>query len=267
MSNIWCQGHFCWLPIKLKKEWVGPVQNRGCIHFHRVCVKEGGFDVAANKSDNSFSWIPHSDCSPRVAFPFPECYRDMMEVSLSRGTQSNVQSAVTGGTNVSFLLHSTPPWETQPHEASEQPSGRLNQTAATTATPFRKKTEKKKPQVRPAKRHATSTKCTKEQSHECWRCLGPTTELIKPFRWPHRRHPLANSWIIDLIPIYIHPRSECALLDPLFFKFSSPPPPPSSAAKSPHNRDSYGALFNIYGNRRISLRQQSLTAFSLPSTH
>lgn len=45
---------------------------------------------------------------------------------------------------MSFLLHSTPPWETQPHEASEQPSGRLNQTAATTATPFRKKKKKEK---------------------------------------------------------------------------------------------------------------------------
>lgn len=42
-----------------------------------------------------------------------------------------------------------------------------------------------------------------------------------------------------------------------------------SAAKSPRNRNSYSALFNIYGNRRLSLRQQGLTAsllfFPFPS--
>lgn len=222
----------------------------------------GGFDVAANKSDNSFSWIPHCDRSPRVAFPFPECYRDMMEVSLSRGTQSNVQSAVTGGLMWAFSYIQLPRGRRGHMRHRSSRAGAWIKLLQRQQLHLEKK-EKKKTQVHPAKRHATSTKCTKKQSHECWTCLGPTTELIKPFRWPHQHHPLANSWIIYLIPIYIHPHSECALLDPLFFS----PPPPSSAAKSPHNRDSYGALFNIYGNRRISLRQQSLTAFSLPSMY
>lgn len=40
----------------------------------------------------------------------------------------------------------------------------------------------------------------------------------------------------------------------------------SSTAKKLLKRDSYGALCNIYGNRRIGLRWESLTGFFLPTT-
>lgn len=230
--------------------------------FTGFASRRGGFDVAANKSDNSFSWIPHSDCSPRVAFPFPECYCDMMEVSLSRGTQSNVQSAVTGGLMWAFSYIQLPRGRRSHMRHWSSQAGTWIKLLQRQQLHLEKK-QKKKTQVHPAKWHATSTKCTKKQSHECWRCLGPTTELIKPFRWPHQHHPLAK-FLNNLSNPNLHSSTlRMCFVGSTFFS----PPPPSSAAKSPHNRDSYGALFNIYGNRRISLRQQSLTAFSLPSMH
>lgn len=242
----------------------GPVQNRSCIHFHRVCVKVEGFDVAANKSDNSFSWIPHSDCSPRVAFPFPECYRDMMEVSLSRGTQSNVQSAVTGGLMWAFSYIQLPRGRRSHmrHRSSRAGAWIKLLQRQRLHLEKKKKTEKKKP--------GTSSETTRYinrmyEETKSWalEVFGPNNRVNQAVLSATPASSISK-FLNNLSNPNLHSSTlRMCLVGSTFFS----PPPPSSAAKSPHNRDSYGALFNIYGNRRISLRQQSLTAFSLPSMH
>lgn len=247
--------------------WVfffGPVQSRGCIHFHRVRVKEGGLDVAANKSDNSFSWIPHSDCSPRVAFPFPECYRDMMEVSLSRGTQSNVQSAVTGGLMWAFSYIQLPRGRRSHMRHRSSRAGAWIKLLQRQRLHLEKKTGKKTP--------GTSGETTRYINKMYKGTKSRVLEVFGPNNRVNQAVPLATpaSPISEFLNNLSNPNLHSSTLRMCFVGstfFFSPPPPPSSAAKSPHNRDSYGALFNIYGNRRISLRQQSLTAFSLPSMH